>query len=68
MIVTVDAQVKASYFTIKQAEATIKQLALKTNSIETKHAFHTAEQLLTLIKDDLQKQLVYLAKEETEYE
>lgn len=68
MILTVDAQVKTSYFTIKQAEATMKQLALKTNSIESKHAFQSAEQLLTLIKDDLQQQLIYLAKEETQYE
>jgi len=65
---TVDQQVKNSYFTIKQAEATMKQLTIKTDSSEEKHAFQTAEQLLKSVREDLQKQLVYLAKEETEYE
>lgn len=65
---TVDAQVKNSYYTIKQAEATMKQLALKTNQSASKHAFQSSLELLALIKDDLQKQLIYLAKEETEYE
>lgn len=65
---TVDSQVKNSYFTVKQAEATMKQLHLKTDDKEAKHAFQSAEQLLALVKNDLQEQLIFLAKEETEYE
>lgn len=65
---TVDAQVKNSYFTVKQAEATMKQLGLKADDNGAKHAFQSAEQLLSLVKNDLQDHLIFLAKEETEYE
>ena len=65
---TVDSQVKNSYFTVQQAAATMKQLRLKTDDNGAKHAFQTAEQLLALVKNDLQEQLIFLAKEEPEYE
>lgn len=65
---TVDAQVKNSYFTVKQAEATMIQLGLKADDNAAKHAFQSAEQLLSLVKNDLHDQLIFLAKEETEYE
>jgi len=65
---TVDAQVRNSYYTIKQSEAIIRQLAMKTDNVEAKHAFTTAEQLLGFIEEDLKNQLIFIAKEETEYE
>lgn len=65
---TVDAQVRNSYYTIKQSEAIIKQLAIKTDNTEAQHAFATAEQLLTSVKMDLKSQLTFLGKEEPEYE
>lgn len=65
---TVDTQVKNCYFSIRQAEATFKQLAIKTGDEEARHAFQTAIPLLTLIQNDLKQQLIYIAKEEPQYE
>lgn len=65
---TVDAQVKNSYYTIKQSEAILRQLAMKTDDMEAKYAFTTAEKLLISVQEDLKNQLIFIAKEETEYE
>lgn len=65
---TVDSQLKNSYYTIKQIEATLSQLQLKTDDTEAKHVFSTAEELIASVKEDLNKQLTFIAKEETEYE
>lgn len=65
---TVDSQVKTCYYTIKQAEATLHQLTVKTNDDERKHIFSTAEKILTSVNYDLKNQLIFLAKEEPEYE
>lgn len=65
---TVDNQVKNCYYTIKQAEATFRQLKIKTEDKEAVHVFSTVEQIISLIKADLKKQLIFIAKEETEYE
>lgn len=65
---TVDAQVKNCYFSIRQADATLQQLAIKTSSAEAKQAFQTALPLLSLVQQDLESQLIYIAKEEPQYE
>jgi len=65
---TVDTQVKNCYFSLKQADATIQQLAIKTSSGEARQAFQSATSLLSLVQRDLEKQLTFIAKEEPEYE
>lgn len=64
---TVGSQVKSCYSSIKSAEATLELLANKTQSTETKQAFEQAQQIITEIKDDLQKQVIYLTQEEPTY-
>lgn len=64
---TVGANVKGCYFAIKSAEATLDQLAIKTKSAESEKAFTEAKQLLSEVKDDLKKQVMFLAREEPQY-
>jgi len=64
---TVGANVKGSYFTVKSAEASLEQLALKTNNSESEKAFTEARQILTDVKADLKKQIQFLAREEPQY-
>ena len=65
---TVDAQVRNSYYAIKQSKANMQQLAIKTNDFEAKHAFMTTTQILNAVENDLKNQLIFIGKEETEYE
>ncbi|HLR68055.1 DUF1657 domain-containing protein [Virgibacillus alimentarius] len=64
---TVGSHVKGCFSSIKSAEASLEILANKTQSIEAQQAFKQAEQLMTEIKDDLQKQVVFLTQEEPTY-
>jgi len=64
---TVGSDVKSCFSSIKSAEATLNILANKTQSLETKQAFEQAQQLITQVKDDLQKQVIYLTQEEPTY-
>lgn len=64
---TVGANVKSCYFTVKNAEATLELLALKTQSEETKKILYDAQHLLSEVKDDLKKQILFLAREEPQY-
>src|SRR5690625_5675278 len=54
---TVGSDVKSCFSSIKSAEATLDILANKTQSLETKQVFEEAQQLITQVKDDLQKQV-----------
>ncbi|HLR41570.1 MAG TPA: DUF1657 domain-containing protein [Virgibacillus sp.] len=64
---TVGSDVKSCFSSIKSAEATLDILANKTQSLETKQVFEEAQQLITQVKDDLQKQVIYLTQEEPTY-
>ncbi|MBO1003589.1 DUF1657 domain-containing protein [Pseudogracilibacillus auburnensis] len=64
---TVGANVKGCYFTIKQAGAILEQLAVKTNTDEAREAFLKAQEILSEVAVDLEKQVLFLAKEEPQY-
>ncbi len=64
---TVGANVKSSYFSVKSAEANLEQLAIKSNNKETKHALYEGKRLLSQVKEDLNKQIQFLAREEPQY-
>jgi len=64
---TVGTNIKGTYYTIKSAEATLEQLAIKTNDDESKNAFLEAQQILREVKTDLKKQVQFLAREEPQY-
>jgi len=64
---TVGTQVKGCYAQMKGIEATLKQLANKAQHTDSIQAFQSAEQLITEIKLDLQKQVIELTKEEPQY-
>lgn len=64
---TVGANVKSCYFSIKSAEAGLKELALKTTSAESKAVFEEVQQVLNEVKADLNEQVLFLAKEEPQY-
>lgn len=64
---TVGSDVKSCYITIKSAEASLESLALSSTSEENKAAFEQGQQMLEEIKHDLNKQVLYLAREEPQY-
>lgn len=64
---TVGSQVKSCFSSIKSAEATLNLLAKKTQHEQNKQAFEQTEQLISEIKEDLQKQVIQLGKEEPQY-
>lgn len=64
---TVGSDVKGCYFTIKSAEATLEQLALKSTSPTSKQVYLEAQQLLSEVKSDLHEQVLFLAREEPQY-
>lgn len=66
-IMTVGTDVKNCYFTIKSAEAALQMLKEKTINEESKLAFQQAEKLITVVKQDLHKQVLYLTREEPQY-
>lgn len=64
---TVGSDVKSCFSSIKSAEATLRTLANKTQSLESKQAFEQAQELISQVKNDLQKQVIYLTQEEPTY-
>lgn len=64
---TVGSNVKGSYFSVKSAEAGLEQLAIKTNNEEAKKVFYDAQYLLSQVREDLKKQVQFLAREEAQY-
>lgn len=64
---TVGAEVKGVYYTIKNIEASLEQLSLKTNDENIKLVFTEANELVREVKTDLQKQVQFLAREEPQY-
>jgi hypothetical protein len=64
---TVGAQVKSCFSSIKSAEATIQLLASKTQAYEAHEKFKEAEKIMATIKEDMQQQVIQLTKEEPQY-
>lgn len=64
---TVGTDVKNSYFAIKSAEASLQIFIEKTVNEESKAAFKQAEKLITDVKNDLYKQVLFISQEETQY-
>lgn len=64
---TVGSQVKSCFSSIKSAEATLQQLANKTENQTSKAAFQEAATILSDVKKELEKQVIYLTIEEPQY-
>lgn len=64
---TVGSEVKSCFSSIKSAEATLNILASKAQDQQTKEIFAQVQQIIAEIKDDLQKQVLYLSREEPQY-
>ncbi|GGB53596.1 hypothetical protein GCM10011409_34030 [Lentibacillus populi] len=64
---TVGSQVKGCFSSIKSAEATLSLLANKTQDQQTKEVFENTQKILSEVKEDLQKQVIWLGTEESQY-
>ncbi|MBY7143807.1 DUF1657 domain-containing protein [Virgibacillus sp. NKC19-3] len=64
---TVGAQVKSCYSSIKSIEASLNMMTNKAQDQETKDTFHQVQQIMNEIKMDLQQQVIHLEKEEPQY-
>lgn len=64
---TVGSQVKSCFASIKSAEATLVLLAQKTQDDQTKQILTNAQHNISEIKDDLQKHVLFLSREEPQY-
>lgn len=64
---TVGSQVKGCFSSIKSAEATLSLLANKTQDTEAKKNFEEVEKIIANVKTDLERQVIYLSKEEPQY-
>lgn len=64
---TIGSQVKSCFSSIKSAEATISLLANKTQDQQTKQVYDEVNSIITEIKNDIQKQVIRLAREEPQY-
>lgn len=64
---TVGAQVKGCFSSIKSIEATLQLLLEKTNEEEQQKQFEQAKQIVAEVKKDLQQQVIKLTKEEPQY-
>lgn len=64
---TVSSQVKQCLVTIKQAEATLEQLSVKTTNKQAEQAYKDAAELVSKTKDALQSQVAFLQREEPQY-
>lgn len=64
---TVGSDVKSCYSSIKSIEATLNILENKTQDQQTKEVLEHVQQLISVIKDDLHQQVLYLLREEPQY-
>jgi Protein of unknown function (DUF1657) len=64
---TVGSQVKTCYASIKGIEAGLAILRAQTNEVNARNAYHETEALISEIKQDLEKQVLKLAREEPQY-
>ncbi|RDW17998.1 DUF1657 domain-containing protein [Oceanobacillus chungangensis] len=64
---TVGSQVKGCFASVKSIEASLQLFVNKSQDEETKETFLQVQQLIKEVKDDLQKQVIQLSKEEPQY-
>ncbi|WP_047982182.1 DUF1657 domain-containing protein [Ornithinibacillus contaminans] len=64
---TVSSQVKTCYASIKNIEATLAILRAQTNEASARNVYFETEQLITTIRQDLEQQVLMLAREEPQY-
>ncbi|AXI08922.1 hypothetical protein CUC15_08335 [Oceanobacillus zhaokaii] len=64
---TVGSQVKGCFASVKSIEASLQLFVNKTQDKETEESFLHVQQLVKEVKDDLQKQIIQLSKEEPQY-
>lgn len=64
---TVGSQVKSCYASIKSIEAGLAILGSQTNEAEARDAYRAIESIMREIKQDLEKQVLMLAREEPQY-
>lgn len=64
---TVGSDVKSCYYSVKNAEATLEQFMLSSTSPDYQVAYREALQLLTEVKQELNEQVLFLAREEPQY-
>lgn len=64
---TVGSQVKGCFSSIKSAEAMLDILANKTQDEEAIEAFNQAQTILSEVKEDMQKQIMFISREEPQY-
>jgi len=64
---TVGSQVKGCFASIKSAEASLEILANKSQDTETQQAYKEALDLIKEVKRDLDKQVIFLSREEPQY-
>lgn len=65
---SVGTQVKSCYYTIKQIDAGLELLASKTKNSESAEAFLQAQGYMQTIKQDLEKQIIFIENEEPQYD
>lgn len=64
---TVGKDVKGCYISVKSAEASLRQLAEMTTENTAYQAFQEASEIIAQVKIDLEKQVLFLAREEPQY-
>lgn len=64
---TIGSQVRQCYATIKQIEATLQQLSVKTVDVQAKQAYQEASELIGKTKQQLQSQVTFIQIEENQY-
>ncbi|ASK63676.1 hypothetical protein CFK37_16675 [Virgibacillus phasianinus] len=64
---TIGSQVKSCFSSLKSAEATLSILASKAQDQNTKQVYEETKMIIDEVKKDLQKQVIYLTKEEPQY-
>lgn len=66
-MMTVGANVKNVYYTMKHIEAGFRELILKTNDEAMKLTLQEANETIREVKEDLHKQVQFLMNEEPQY-
>lgn len=64
---TIGSQVKSCFSSLKSAEATLDILANKTQDSQTRITYEDTKTIIEEVKNDLQKQVIYLTQEEPQY-
>lgn len=64
---TVGANIKSCYFSIKQVKSTLQILEQKTTNKQSAAAYKRAYSLLNEVEHDLNKQLTFVVREEPQY-